>query len=62
VDGEPRLIVQDARAYQKLLDALDEAEAVQAIREALESKKRGEGRPLRAALRELAREEGIELD
>lgn len=44
VDGRPELVVQDAEAYQKLLDALERAEAVEGIKKGLESMKRGRGR------------------
>ena len=44
VNGKAELIVQDARAYQKLLDLLDQAEAVEGIRRGLASMKLGSGR------------------
>jgi hypothetical protein len=39
------LVVQDAAAYQKLLDLIDRIEAIAGIRQGLESMHRGEGRP-----------------
>ncbi|MEX2219443.1 MAG: type II toxin-antitoxin system Phd/YefM family antitoxin [Phycisphaerales bacterium] len=45
VEGRPELVVQDAGAYQKMLDALERAEAIEGIREGLESMKRGGGVP-----------------
>src|SRR6185369_9703304 len=51
VDGK-MVVVQDAKAYQKLLDSLDYAEAVAGIKRGLASFARGEGRPARAALEE----------
>lgn len=43
VEGRPELVVQDAGAYQKLLDTIDRLEAVEGIRQGLESMGRGKG-------------------
>lgn len=43
VDGRPELVVQDAAAYQKLLDTLDRLEAIEGIRQGLDSMGRNEG-------------------
>lgn len=53
INGKAELIVQDARSYQALLDALDHAEAVAGIRRGLESMARGEGEAATAALERL---------
>lgn len=45
VNGRAELVVQDAASYQKLLDMLDYAEAIEGIKEGLASMRRGEGRP-----------------
>jgi PHD/YefM family antitoxin component YafN of YafNO toxin-antitoxin module len=45
VNGKAELIVQDAKAYQKLLDLVDQVEAIEGIRRGLASMKRGAGRP-----------------
>lgn len=50
VNGKAEVVVQDARSYQELLDALDEAQAVAGIRAGLESMERGEGRAASDAL------------
>lgn len=42
VNGEARVVVQDAASYQKLLDALDAAETERIVRERLASLDRGE--------------------
>jgi len=55
VNGKAAAVVHDAAGYQKLLDALDRAESVEGIRRGLASMKRGEGRPLKDALEDLAR-------
>lgn len=46
VNGRAEVVVQDARAYQRILDRLDEVDTIAAIRRGLESIDRGEGVPL----------------
>ena len=46
VNGKPAVIVQDAAAYQRMLDDIDFAESVAAVREGLASIERGEGKTL----------------
>jgi hypothetical protein len=46
VNGRAELVVQDAVAYQKLIDLADRYDAIQAIQKGLEQAKRGEGIPL----------------
>lgn len=53
VNGKAEFVVQDAEAYQKLLDRLDYAESVAAIRKGIEEFERKEGRSAREALEEL---------
>jgi prevent-host-death family protein len=55
VNGKAAAVVHDAAGYQKLLDALDRAEALEGIRRGLASMKRREGRPLKDALAKLGR-------
>ena len=50
INGKAELIVQDARSYQALLDALDHAEAVAGIRRGLESLASGKGEDAAVAL------------
>ena len=45
MEGRSELVVQDAAAYQKLLDAVDRAEAIMGIYRGLESMKHGTVRP-----------------
>jgi len=59
VNGRAELVVQDARSYQELLDRLDRAEAVAAIKEAIGEFERGQGRPAREALEELRKRHGV---
>lgn len=41
VNGKAELIVQDAESYQRMLELLDRAETIEAVREGLESVRRG---------------------
>lgn len=55
VNGRAEIVVQDAEAYQKLLEAVDRAEALEGIRRGLEDVKAGRTRPLADAIDELGR-------
>ena len=55
VNGEAKLVVQDAESYQKILDELERAKT----REAMEQALRGEGRPALEFLEELRRKHNI---
>lgn len=62
INGKAQVVVQDAAAYQKLLEAAAKAEreeTVAAIREGLSDVKAGRTKPARAALKSLARKYGI---
>lgn len=62
VNGKARIVVQDAGAYQKLVDAaakVEREETIVAIREGLADVKAGRTKPARAALRSLAKKYGI---
>lgn len=59
VDGATDVVVQDAEAYQGLLDKLDRAEAIVGIQRGLESMRRGEGVPADEALERLRSELGV---
>lgn len=59
VNGCAELVVQSAGAYQHLLDRLERAETVAALRVALEEESRGEARPAREALEDLRQTHGI---
>jgi len=50
VNGRAELVIQDAKSYQKLLDLIERAEAIAAVRDGLESIKRGEGEPAEQVL------------
>jgi hypothetical protein len=52
INGRAAVVVQDARAYQKLLDRLTEVEEAQAIQEAVPELQAGKGRPYRNVMRD----------
>jgi prevent-host-death family protein len=49
VNGKAALVVQDAAAYQKLLDAVERAETVAGIRRGLDDKQAGRVEPAEKA-------------
>ena len=53
VNGRAEVVVQDVASYQRLLDLVERAEAVEGIRRGLESAARGEGRPVEEVIAEL---------
>ena len=59
VNGRAELIVQDADSYQTLLDRLERAETVAAVRQGMEQFERGEGIPLKQAERRLRKRHGF---
>jgi prevent-host-death family protein len=64
VNGKAEVVVQDAAAYQKLVDAAARAEredTIAAIREGLDDVKAGRTKPARVALKRLAKKYGIDV-
>lgn len=59
VNGRAEVVVQDATSYQALLDRLERAETVAAIRQGMEQIERGEGIPLKQAERRLRKRHGF---
>ena len=53
VNGKAEVVVQDAAAYQELLDRLDRAEAIVGINRGLVSMRRDEGRPAEEVFEEI---------
>jgi len=59
VNGRAELVVQNAASYQKMLDRLDRAETLAAIRRGMEQFARGEGMTLDEAETRLRKKHGF---
>ena len=59
VNGRAEVVVQDAEGYQALLDRLERAETVAAIRQGMEQFERGGGISLQQAERRLRKRHGF---
>jgi len=62
VNGKAQVVVQDAGAYQKLVEAaarVEREETIAAIREGLDDVKAGRTKPARAALKALGKKYGM---
>lgn len=59
VNGKAKYVIHDAGTYRKLLDALDQAEAIAGIRRGLEQVMKGETRPLSVVIAEKKRKYGL---
>jgi len=59
INGKAEAVVQDARAYQDLLDLAAEASVAEGIRQGLEDVKRRRMRPAREVFDEIRAEHGI---
>ena len=59
VNGKAALVVQDADAYQRLLDLADRMDTLLAVREGLDSMERGEGVSLAEFDKEMRAKHGI---
>lgn len=55
VNGQEAVVVQDAKTYRKLLDAVERIEAIEGIRRGLAELEQGKGRPFREVIEELGR-------
>ena len=62
VNGKAEVIVQDAALYQKILELIDRIEALEGIRQGLESMHRGEGRPAAEVFQHLRQKHHIPHD
>ena len=61
VNGQAEIVIQSADAYQKLLEDHQLLETIRGISRGLEQAGRGEGRPIRAFLEQLANKRDISL-
>jgi len=62
MNGSAAVVVQDAEAYQRLLDLVDYVDTVRTLRERIDAYERGErGRPMRGVIETLSAEAGIDL-
>jgi PHD/YefM family antitoxin component YafN of YafNO toxin-antitoxin module len=59
LNGSAELVVQNAQAYQAMLDRLDEVETLAALNEAAAEIERGEGAPAAEVLDRLREQLGI---
>ena len=59
VDGKAEIVVLDADSYREILDKIEYAENLKAVKEGIESFERGEGKLARKALRELGEKYGL---
>src|SRR5271165_997128 len=59
VNGKAAAVVQDAKAYQRLLEIAAGADAEEGIRQGLEDVARGRTRPVREVFRQIRRKHGI---
>lgn len=59
VNGEAQLIVQEAKAYQKLLNRLEYMETVAALKVGISEIEAGKGMPVQEALESLRNKHGI---
>jgi prevent-host-death family protein len=59
INGRAELVVQDAAAYQKLLDQIDELEALEGIKRGIADVKAGKVTPLEEFEREFRKKHGL---
>jgi len=62
VKGQAAAVVQDAEAYQRLLDIAAQADARKGIRQGLEEARTGKGRPVREFFAEFKAKHAINGD
>jgi prevent-host-death family protein len=59
VKGKATVVVQDAEAYQRLLDIAADADVYEGIRQGLEEARSGKGRPIQEFLAEFRAKRGL---
>ena|SRR5579872_3229629 len=61
VNGQAEVVIQSAKAYQKLIKNQDLLDSLRGISRGLEQANRNEGRAMRRVIEELARKRGVSL-
>ena len=61
VNGQAQVVIQSAKAYQKLIKNQELLDSIRGISRGLEQANRNEGRSMRLMIEELARERGVSL-
>lgn len=59
VNGRPRLVVQAAEAYERLMERVERAATIEDLRKGLEAFDRGEGVPALEALEAMRKKHGL---
>jgi hypothetical protein len=59
LNGKAEVVVQDAGAYQEMLEAMEAAQAKQGIAEGIASMERGEGEPAETVFARLRKKHGF---
>ena len=59
VNGKPEAVVQDAAAYQRLLDLAAAADVNEGIRQGLEEIRQGKGRPAKEFFEEMRKKHAL---
>lgn len=59
INGKAEMVAVDVKSFQEMLEIIDRVEAVEGIRQGLESKKRGEGKTLEQFDKEMRRKHKI---
>jgi prevent-host-death family protein len=59
VNGTAAVVVQDAQSYQKLMEIVERAQAVEGIRRGLQQAREGKTRPARKVLDEIRKKHDI---
>lgn len=59
VNGEAKLVVQDADAYQSILDELEHGRFIEAVRQGLRESEQGLGRPAEGVFAEMKTRYGL---
>jgi PHD/YefM family antitoxin component YafN of YafNO toxin-antitoxin module len=62
INGKAKLVVQDAAAYQQLLELIDRVEAIKGIERGLHEMNSGKGKPLEQVDREIRKKHRIPRD